>query len=91
MVSLFPAISKHPRAFLYGWLPLSNAYGISSVEKNITCLTFNDISSIDNICSSNNIAYVTKAKVTKKAEPQMRDSAFILFLLKNYLAGTDVI
>jgi len=26
-----PAISKHPRAFLYGWLPLSNAYGISSV------------------------------------------------------------
>ena len=27
----FPAISKHPRAFLYGWLPLSNAYGISSV------------------------------------------------------------
>ena len=21
--------SKHPRAFLYGWLPLSNAYGIS--------------------------------------------------------------
>ena len=21
-----PAISKHPRAFLYGWLPLSDAY-----------------------------------------------------------------
>ena len=30
-VSPIPAISKHPRAFLYGWLPLSNAYGISSV------------------------------------------------------------
>ena len=30
-VSPSPAISKHPRAFLYGWLPLSNAYGISSV------------------------------------------------------------
>ena len=30
--TLAPAISKHPRAFLYGWLPLSNAYGISSVE-----------------------------------------------------------
>ena len=23
-----PAISKHPRAFLYGWLPLSDAAGI---------------------------------------------------------------
>jgi hypothetical protein len=30
-------------------------------------------------------------KVIKKAEPRARDSAFILFLLKNYLAGTDVI
>ena len=30
-VSLSPAISKHPRAFLYGWLPLSNASGISSL------------------------------------------------------------
>ena len=30
-VSPSPAISKHPRAFLYGWLPLSNAYGISSI------------------------------------------------------------
>ncbi len=29
-------------------------------------------------------------KVTKKAEPQARDSAFILFLLKYYLAGTNV-
>jgi len=27
----FPAISKNLKAFLYGWLPLSNAYGISSV------------------------------------------------------------
>ena len=26
--SLSPAISKHLKAFLYGWLPLSNAYGI---------------------------------------------------------------
>ena len=26
-----PAISKHLKAFLYGWLPLSNAYGISSL------------------------------------------------------------
>jgi hypothetical protein len=25
-VSLFPAISKNLKAFLYGWLPLSNAY-----------------------------------------------------------------
>ena len=32
VMSLSPAISKHPRAFLYGWLPLSNAYGISSIE-----------------------------------------------------------
>ena len=24
--TLAPAISKHPRAFLYGWLPLSDAY-----------------------------------------------------------------
>lgn len=30
-------------------------------------------------------------KVIKKAEPQMRDSAFILLLLKNYLAGADII
>ena len=26
-----PAISKNLKAFLYGWLPLSNAYGISPV------------------------------------------------------------
>ena len=26
--SLSPAISKHLKAFLYGWLPLSDAYGI---------------------------------------------------------------
>jgi hypothetical protein len=26
--TLAPAISKHPRAFLYGWLPLSDASGI---------------------------------------------------------------
>ena len=25
VMSLSPAISKHPRAFLYGWLPLSDA------------------------------------------------------------------
>ena len=24
--TLAPAISNHPRAFLYGWLPLSDAY-----------------------------------------------------------------
>ena len=30
-------------------------------------------------------------KVIKKAEPQTRDSAFILFLLKNYLVGADII
>ena len=29
--ALPPAISKNLKAFLYGWLPLSNAYGISSV------------------------------------------------------------
>ena len=27
----FPAISQSSRGQLYGWLPLSNAYGISSV------------------------------------------------------------
>ena len=26
-----PAISKHPKAFLYGWLPLSDAFGIFSL------------------------------------------------------------
>ena len=31
-VLLLPAISKSPRAFLYGWLPLSNAYGISFIN-----------------------------------------------------------
>ena len=31
-VSLYPAISQSPRGQLYGWLPLSNAYGISSIE-----------------------------------------------------------
>ena len=30
-VSLYPAISQSPRGQLYGWLPLSNAYGISSI------------------------------------------------------------
>ena len=30
-------------------------------------------------------------KVIKKAEPQSRDSAFILFLLKYYLVGADII
>ena len=30
-VSPLPAISQSPRGQLYGWLPLSNAYGISSV------------------------------------------------------------
>ena len=30
-VSLYPAISKNLKAFLYGWLPLSNAYGIPSL------------------------------------------------------------
>ena len=30
-VSLFPAISQSPRGQLYGWLPLSNAYGIPSI------------------------------------------------------------
>ena len=61
------------------------------LQRNITHFTSNDISFIDNIRSSNNIAYGAKAKVTKKAEPQARDSAFILFLLKYYLAGTNVI
>ena len=32
-VSLFPAISQSLWGQLYGWLPLSNAYGISSGEK----------------------------------------------------------
>ena len=32
-VALYPAISQSPRGQLYGWLPLSNAYGISSGEK----------------------------------------------------------
>jgi hypothetical protein len=32
-VSLFPAISQPLWGQLYGWLPLSNAYGISSGEK----------------------------------------------------------
>ena len=31
-VSLYPAISQSPGGQLYGWLPLSNAYGISSIE-----------------------------------------------------------
>ena len=31
-VSSSPAISQSPRGQLYGWLPLSNAYGISSIE-----------------------------------------------------------
>ena len=35
----FPAISKHLKAFLYGWLPLSNAYGISSVVSQSSNLT----------------------------------------------------
>ena len=34
-----PAISKHLKAFLYGWLPLSNAYGISSVVSQSSNLT----------------------------------------------------
>lgn len=29
-------------------------------------------------------------KITKKAEPHARDSAFIIFLLKNYLVGADI-
>jgi len=61
------------------------------LQRNITHFTSNDISFIDNIRSNNNIAYGVKAKITKKAEPQARDSAFILFLLKNYLVGTNVI
>ena len=32
-VSFFPAISPYPQARLYGWLPLSNAYGIPYGEK----------------------------------------------------------
>ena len=34
-VSLSPAISQSPRGQLYGWLPLSNAYGISSVAAQL--------------------------------------------------------
>ena len=30
-VSLYPAISQSPGGQLYGWLPLSNAYGISPI------------------------------------------------------------
>ena len=30
-VSLFPAISQPQEGQLYGWLPLSNAYGIPSL------------------------------------------------------------
>ena len=29
----FPAISKHPKAFLYGWLPLSDAFGIFLADR----------------------------------------------------------
>jgi hypothetical protein len=32
---LLPAISQSPRGQLYGWLPLSNAYGISFTGKNM--------------------------------------------------------
>ena len=35
VVLLLPAISKNLTAFLYGWLPLSNAYGISFTGKNM--------------------------------------------------------
>ena len=35
VVSLFPAISKNLKAFLYGWLPLSNAYGILYCETQL--------------------------------------------------------
>jgi len=31
--TLAPAISKHLKAFLYGWLPLSDASGIGYSEK----------------------------------------------------------
>ena len=34
-VSLYPAISRCLKARLYGWLPLSNAYGISLVKMRI--------------------------------------------------------
>lgn len=62
-------------------------FGIKTVRLGI----FN-FSTFFNINRQRNYyGFATKAKITKKAEPQARDSAFILFLLKNYLAGTDVI
>ena len=57
------------------------------LQRNITHFTSNDISFIDNIRSSNNIAYGVKAKITKKAEPQMRDSAFSLIITKELFSG----
>ncbi len=42
----FPAISKNLKAFLYGWLPLSNAYGISSGCNKIHNIIPNGIPSV---------------------------------------------
>ena len=33
--NLIPAISKNLKAFLYGWLPLSDASGINSLRWNL--------------------------------------------------------
>ena len=52
-VSLYPAISKNLKAFLYGWLPLSNAYGISfrcSTIHNQTTTAFPSIATRHKIC-----------------------------------------
>ena len=39
---VFPAISKHLKAFLYGWLPLSDAFGIFSLLRGMTKTKGND-------------------------------------------------
>ena len=44
--ALPPAISKNLKAFLYGWLPLSNAYGISSRCNKIHNIIPNGIPSV---------------------------------------------
>ena len=38
----FPAISKNLTAFLYGWLPLSDAFGIFSLLRGMTKTKGND-------------------------------------------------
>ena len=57
--TLAPAISKHPRAFLYGWLPLSDASGIilSILDIPNVLLLYNVCFIFENL--SNNIRILT--------------------------------